>query len=167
MRSNYEIRFLLTLTLSAVFAGCSLFLGDEDAAKKNTHIKFEAPPSPYLRLSITTADTVWQSQETGNSIAINSTCKKNAEKNLSALENNLLLGIEHLKIINETSEKLDGQDARRVVAEGKSEGVAIQADLVILEKNDCTYDLAYIARKKTYETEHGIFDKFLPGFHAP
>ena len=158
----------LYLLIFFTINGCALLIGsDEDPTKKNTAIQFEAPTAPYSKLNVSSADTVWQSSDTGNTIAINSTCQKKEEKDLNALEKNILLGVDHLNILSEQTQKYNGEDARRVVAEGKTEGIPIQADILILEKNKCTYDLAYIARKKTYDTEHVVFENFLTKFRAP
>ncbi len=159
-------RALLFVFLGSGF-GCALLGSGEDPVKKNPGIKFQPPPNPFAQSHISSADQVWQSESTGNTIAINSTCQEYSDLTLKDLQQNILGGIENLKVQSDKTVSFDGREAQRIVSVGSAEGVSISVDLLILKKNNCTYDLAYIARSKFYDDEHGIFETFLKRFHAP
>ena len=166
-QSARKISFIFLLSIVSFLCSCALFFGDEDPVKKDTSIHFLPPSEPFKKIDAAGADSVWQSKTTGNTIALNTSCKKNDDRDLKTLEENILLGIENLKIKSEKEIQVDGKPAQRVLAEGSTEGVPVLADLLILKKGDCTYDLDYIARSHLFEEEHKHFDKFITGFHTP
>lgn len=121
---------------------------------------------PFQKIDESTADGVWQSEKTGNTIAINSSCRK-AGDTIKSEEDSVLAGIEHIKSRQSQRITLDGSTADRIHAEGTSDGDLVDVDLVIVKKSDCTYDLAYVGRRATFKEELGIFQTFLERFHAP
>src|ERR1700722_15139876 len=102
MKKNaaYILRILIFSAFLISSVGCALFSSDEEPAQKNTKLQFEDPDMPYRKIDVSNADSVWQSNDTGNTIAINSSCKKD-DANLKTLEDNILAGVDHLK--NRTS----------------------------------------------------------------
>lgn len=153
------------LILSAL-AGCALFSTGEEPAEKSTVFHYEDPAMPFHKIDESTADGVWQSEKTGNTIAVNSSCRKE-DDSLKSEENSILAGIEHLKSRTSKKIKFDGETADRIHAEGETDGDLVDVELVIVRKDDCTYDLAYVARHVSFNEELGIFEKFLERFHAP
>jgi hypothetical protein len=168
-RLNARIMKSILLMAGSALAlqGCALLGSDDDPVQKNTAIKLEVPPTPWREVHISSADRVWQSTETGNTIAINSMCQRYSDLSLKKLQENILAGVENLKIRTEAKTMFKGREAERVVVDGTTDGIPIVVDLLILKKNGCTYDLAYIARDKTFDQERKIFEKFLTGFNAP
>jgi hypothetical protein len=171
MKRNFEklkAALIIFLLLSAfALSSCSLLSSDNDSPRKNANVKYDFPPSPFVQLDTTDADAAWQSKTTGNTIALNSTCSKDTDRDLKDLEKSILNGVDNRSIESEKSVKLDGVDARRVLVSGSTEGISIRTDIVTLKKGDCTYDLSYIGRKKNFEEDHGAFEKFIKKFHAP
>jgi hypothetical protein len=159
-----QIIFVASATL---LAGCAIFGNIEDPAKKNVNIKYETPDSPFEKLDTTNTDSAWQSSVTGNTIAVNSTCAKGLEKDPKDLQISILSGVENLKIESDQPIKVDGNNGRRVIADGRTDGINIRADIVTLKKGECAYDLSYIGRKKTFDAEHATFEKFIGRFQIP
>ena len=155
------------LAFFAACLGCAILGSGEDPVKKNPDIKFDSPNKPYEKSHISSADHVWQSGLTGNTIAINSTCQQYNDLTLKNRQQNILAGIDNLKVQTDDTVTFDGREAQRIVSLGTADGVPISVDLIILKKNNCTFDIAYIARTKTYKEEHLTFEKFLTGFHVP
>jgi len=158
---------LMSMAALSLLGGCALFSGDEDFGHKNSGIRFVEPDSPYKRIDVTSADRVWQSTRTGNTIAVNSVCKTSEDRSLKALEQSILSGVENLKVNSTGNLTVDEAKADRIGAEGKTDGVPIDIDLIEFRKGECTYDLAYVGRKKDFSSEQKIFNRFLEGFHAP
>ncbi|MDZ4677645.1 MAG: hypothetical protein SGI74_09070 [Oligoflexia bacterium] len=156
---------ILILFLST--SGCAILGSNDDPAVKSVNTKFSPPDSPYEKSNVSSADQVWQSKKTGSTIAVNSMCQKYADLSLKNLEQNILTGIENLKVIEEQDTTFDEREASRILAEGTIDGVPIRIDLLIFKKNNCTYDLAYISRPQNFTVEKPIFEKFLSNFHAP
>lgn len=146
---------------------CAIFGGGDDPAVKNLSVKVAAPPSPFEVITTTNADHLWQSRRTGNTIAINSACLEKNKEDLSSLEHGILEGVDHVNQVKEEKITVDGAPAERTHAEGKTEGVPISIELVTIKKENCTYDLAYVARTVTYKSELEVFNKFVERFHVP
>jgi hypothetical protein len=152
----------------AAAAGCAVLGGgDDDPGVKNKAKQYTPPSSPFEKVSVSSADEVWQSSDTGSTIAVNSLCRKYQDVSIERLRENILSGIDELKV--ETTEKgtFDGRDSERVTVSGKTDGIPVTVSILIFKKNGCTYDLAYISRKQNFEKELQLFESFLKGFHVP
>jgi hypothetical protein len=158
---------ILICTMIISIAGCAILGTADDPVVKSSNAKFSAPDSPFEKSNVSSADQVWQSKKTGSTIAVNSMCQKYSDLSLKNLEQNILAGIENLKVIDDKTTNFDGREASRLLAEGTTDGVPIRIDLLIFKKNNCTYDLAYIAKPQNFHLEKPLFEKFLGDFHAP
>lgn len=166
-RLKAQIMNLGFLILASGTSACALLGSDDDPVRKSGNISLEAPSAPWQEMHISSADRVWQSRKTGNTIALNSMCQKYTDVSLKKLQENILAGVENLKVRSEKTVMFKGREAERIVVDGTTDGIPITIDIFILKKNGCTYDLAYISRDKTFESERPDFDKFLGGFNPP
>lgn len=159
----------LAFAFCAPLTGCALLGGgdEENVGTKNKEIKYKAPPTPYTQVLISSADYVWQSKKTGSTIAINSLCNRYQDGTLSNLKKNILSGIDGLSI--EKTEKIihSGKEAEKIMVKGTTEGVPINVSLLILQKNGCTFDIAYISRASSFNSELAHFEKFLKDVVIP
>ena len=168
MYADKKIFLIILIASTALLEGCALLGGgDEEIGTKNTEVKYIHPAAPFEEVSVTSADKVWQSKKTGNTIALNSLCKKYEPMTLDNLKKNMLSGFDDLKIEKTENVTLSDREAQRILASGKAEGVPITVNILILKKNNCTYDIAYIARTAHFEKEKPQFEKFIQGFQAP
>jgi len=156
----------ILITLYSLTA-CAIFGGGDEEPVKNLNIKMTPPPNPYEEIKVSSADHVWQSLKTGNTIAYNSSCVEKNKEDLHSLEKGIFSGVQNVVIKNELKITVDGAPAVRTYAEGKTDNIPISIDLVVIEKNNCTYDLAYVARTTTFGAERSIFDNFIERFHSP
>jgi hypothetical protein len=160
--------FILKVMSAGFFlgmGGCALF-SVEAPPEKNANIKFTNPQEPFRKIDESTADSIWQSMKTGNTIAINSSCTKD-EGSIKKMEDSILSGVENLKSRKTQKIQIDDVGADRIHAEGTTDGIKVAIDLVEMRKGDCMYDLAYVARLSSFAEEIDLFDQFLKGFHAP
>lgn len=155
------------LVLATLTQGCAILGGGDDPVVKAEDYTYSNPEGSFEKVSISSADAVWQSRKTGNTIAVNSMCQKYVNVSLTNLQNNILAGIEDLEIIEESQPMFNRRRSKRVLAKGNTDGVPIQIDLLTLKKNTCTFDIAYIGRTKTFENERTLFSKFLQRFKVP
>ncbi|MCC6276723.1 MAG: hypothetical protein IT289_02265 [Oligoflexia bacterium] len=163
-RVSAIIFMILTLLLSS---GCALLGGTDDAEVKASNIKFNPPSSPFKKVSVSSADHVFQSEKTGSTIAVNSLCQKYVDVKLTHLRDNILAGVEQLKTESETDITYNDREGKRVVALGTMDVIKVKVDLLIFKKNNCTFDLTYISRPEFYATEKRHFDDFLARFKVP
>ncbi len=164
----YFLVFSFAVIVIGLQSGCAILgVGEDDAAVKSFSYKSNAPEKPFQKINMSTADAVWQSDKTGNTIAVNSLCRKYQEVSLEHLKENILSGIDDLKIEQSQTTTFDGRDAERVTVSGKTDGIPVSVSVLTYKKNGCTYDLAYIARANNFDKEVSYFEKFLTGFHVP
>ncbi len=160
--------FTMTLLITPLaLSGCAIFSGGDDEPVKNENVHASPPQSPFEEVKVSSADHVWQSRKTGNTIAYNSACQEKLKADLGTLEKGILKGVDNLKILNETRLTVDGAPAERTRVEGKTEGIPISVDLVVIKKGNCTYDLAYVARTISFSAEQSTFQQFIERFHTP
>jgi len=161
------LKHILTLIALYALTACALFGGGEEDPVKNLNLKMTPPPNPYEEIKVSSADHVWQSLKTGNTIAVNSSCVERNKEDLHSLEKGIFSGVDNVIVRSETKITVDGAPADRTYAEGKTDNIPISIDLVVIEKNNCTYDLAYVARTATFAAERALFDNFIERFHSP
>ncbi len=158
----------LLLLLLAIQSACAIIGGgDDDPGAKAKVIEHRPPATPFEKVSVSSADEVWQSRQTGSTIAVNSLCKKYQDVSLKRLRENILAGIEDVQVEKTENGSFDGRDSERVTVNGKTDGIPVKVNILIYKKNNCTYDLAFIARKEHFDKEVNIFEDFLKGFHVP
>ena len=158
---------LLQLMLYSLSA-CAIFSGDEDPVKKDEKVRLQVPSSPYQEVNITSADRVWQSTVTGNTIALNTACQPGSgKKPLEEIGKRLLSDVDQLKIEKVETVTVDGAPAEKTQAQGVTGNIPIEIEAVTIKKGDCIYDLAYVSRKATFQTEQHYFDVFIERFRIP
>jgi hypothetical protein len=160
-------RVFAILVFTMIATSCALLGGSDDQEMKSKDFKFSSPASPYKKVSISSADYVYQSEKTGSTIAINSLCQKYSDVKLDNLKSNILVGVDNLKVDQERTVTFNDREGKRTIAYGSTDGVRIRVDILIFKKNNCTFDLAFISRPDLYMTEAKIFEDFLVGFKVP
>jgi hypothetical protein len=150
-----------------IAAGCSLFSSDESILK-NKNVQVEAPSLPFEEVDVTSADRVWQNKVNGNTMAYNSACEDAFKKQtVDALEENILSGVDEIKIFSKEKIKIDGTDGERTRAEGQVENVKVMFELITYKKGNCAFDLAYVGRVSTFSKDLVSFEHFADRFHTP
>ena len=140
MRHGY---FIFLIVGALYLPGCAVLGGSEETTERSTNFKFQEPPAPFKKFSGSTADYAWQSDRTGNTIAVHSMCQKYDDVKLDLLADNILAGVDNLNILQREKLKFDERDAERILADGKTDGVPVSVDILVLKKNSCTYDLVF------------------------
>ena len=167
MSRLYPLCFVFLLTAAFVLPACALLGGSDEVVEKSTNYKFQEPPAPFKRYEGSAADRAWQSEKTGNTIAIHSMCQKYDDVKLDLLADNILAGVDNLNILQREKLKFDGREAERILADGKTDGIPVSVDILVLKKNNCTYDLVYAGRKSNFQRESSYFADFIKRFTAP
>ena len=123
---------------------------------------------PFQEVDVTSADRVWQNKTNGNTIAYNSACEDSFRKQtVDSLEENILTGVDQIKVFSKEKMKIDGTDGERTRAEGQVENVKVMFELITYKKGNCAFDLAYIGKALSFPTDLVTFEHFAEGFHTP
>ncbi len=153
---------IILCSLSATAACVSVSLGNKQP-KNYENISFSPPPSPYTELQVQAADKSWQNSNNGNTISFMSNCDQSSEPTLEILSKMALDGVENLKIVEQKKVNYNGREALSTVLLGRVDGVPIQADLTVLKKNNCVFNVTYIASIHTFMNDLASFKKFWSG----
>lgn len=153
------ILFFISCYFFATTACVSVSLGNK-SGKTYEEIFFNAPADPYTELKVQSADRSWQNSKNGNTISYMSTCETASEPTLEVLSTIALDGVEDLKIVEKKKFNYNGREALNTILLGRVDGVPIQADLTVLKKNNCVFNITYIGSIHTYMSDLSIFKKF-------
>jgi hypothetical protein len=161
--------------------GCSLFFGNirpvEEKSKHYHVIDLSQKSEEWEKLenqSSTTAeipeqgsvsDTAFQSNQTAAIISLNSACKqyesKQPQQSLKKLSSELFLGITDVTFLEEKELVIQGVPALETTIRGQLSGEDTQLRAVVLQKQNCVYDLMYIARPEKFEKNLRDFSRFV------
>lgn len=156
--------FLILLTLASACVSVNV----RPAAPRHAeNLKFSEPVSPFQKQSDSAADFVWQSQKTGNTIAVISECKTTMETPLEALETDTINAMTDPQIVSTSHLTYNDREAIQTTATGLMDGIAIQMKVVTFKKNACNFILTYVGRASMVAREQSTFENFLKGFKAP
>lgn len=160
-------RSFLILILFTLMSACVSVNVRPPASKRAADLQFVDPAKPFKKQSNDNADNVWQSQKTGNTIAVISECKTPIEVPLQSLENDTIYAMTDAKILNTSEITYNDRAAIETTASGLMDGIDIQMKVVTFKKNSCNFILTYVGRSKNFVPEESVFENFLKGFIAP
>ncbi|OQW50237.1 MAG: hypothetical protein A4S09_00135 [Proteobacteria bacterium SG_bin7] len=160
MIRKFKFTIFFVLCFFFITAACvSVSLGSKNG-KSYDNIFFNAPADPYSELKVQSADRSWQNTKNGNTISYMSNCEQTSEPTLEVLSSIALDGVEDLKIVEKKKINYNGREALNTVLLGRVDGIPIQADLTVLKKNNCIFNITYIGSIHTYMSDLSIFKKF-------
>ena len=109
-------------------------------------------------------DLAFQSKKTASIISLNSACRRrneNENKTLEGFSDLLLLGINHLQIVDRKEVKVQNVPALMTQAEGDINGEMMTLKTIVLRKGACVYDLMYVSRPEHFQLHDKDFARFV------
>jgi hypothetical protein len=119
--------------------------------------------SAWTRVSLSGANLAFRNAA-GGSILINATCEGISDVPLDVLANQALFGVEQKLEQGRELFTLDGRAALRTRLTGSLDGVPVALDLVVMKKDNCTYDLELVAGEREFSDRDQEFWRFVQGF---
>jgi hypothetical protein len=105
------------------------------------------------------ADLVLRRSDGPASIAVATTCGPPAEGPLASLGRHLFFGLRDRAIVARSERSLDGVVALQTTLAATLEGQPVEVSAVVLRRDQCLFDLMYLAAP-------AIFPRHLPAFEA-
>lgn len=139
--------------------------GGEAPKAKQLHVD---PPSSSLfqKIDLSGADAAWKSKQTANTISYQTDCSVNVIP-IEKQRADVLSTIPNAKLTSSRISEFDERESILSDVEGKVDGIPLQLQILNYSKNGCRYTVTYAGKKKNFESELDIFNKFLNGFRAP
>jgi hypothetical protein len=139
---------ILGLSLGLCLLSCSMFVPNLSNDKKSSTYSIKFASSDWLKIPPNTADLALKKDQTGSIIFVNSICQKYNEVELTQLTDNILRGIDNLKIERKEEINYSERKAIRTSANGLMDGVPTFLDFLTVKKSGCVYDFVLICSKK-------------------
>jgi hypothetical protein len=96
------------------------------------------------------------------SIAVNATCKGYEDVPQAALVNHLLFGTTQRAYLLDEEVTLDGRGARHSLIEAELDGVPVRAEIYLLTRAGCVFDLSYVSDRQARGRDQ--FTRFVHAF---
>jgi hypothetical protein len=119
----------------------------------------------WKRIRVEDANLAFKHQN-GGAIVCNAICGDNDIRDvpLDVLINQSLFGVEDQNEISREALKLDSRAAVRTHVSGTLDGVSIDLDLVVMKKDNCTFDFQLVTTPGTFAARQPDFEQFFQGF---
>jgi len=119
----------------------------------------------FERLDMDQNDLAWHAPSLGAIVQVNATCDPFQDVPLTSLTNHLLIGFTDRDRRSEDRVRLDGREALRSYYVASLDGVPRELLLLVMKKDECTYDFALIAPPgSSFERARPDFERFVAGF---
>ena len=94
-------------------------------------------------------------------MAVAVSCPEQETGPLPALVRHLFFGIRQVKQVRQERILLDGAEGLDTMITGRWEGAPVQIRSVVIRRQDCLYDLLYVAPSDAFGVRSADFDRFL------
>jgi hypothetical protein len=156
---------IAVIAVCLLLGGCrSVSLRDGVVTTPDTRYRIGPVPSTWSQVNLKDSDLSWVTNPSAYAFWVDSTCKEYQDVPLVALNRQLLIGFTDAQRLEQTTNTIDGRDALFSHYLAKMDGVARELGLVVLKKDGCIYDFAYIAPPGSYGVHRGEFEALVNGF---
>jgi hypothetical protein len=145
-------------------AGCASS-GFQDNVYRDAHVCYRVGPldASWHRFNVSDCNVAFRHVD-GGSILANGRCSGIKDVPLDVLTNQAVIGLEDKQEHSREVITLDGRAALRTRMSATLDGVPVELDLVVLKKDNCTYDLQLVAGQKVFAERESDFWRFVEGF---
>jgi hypothetical protein len=156
---------MVVIAVGLLLGGCrSVSLREGVVSTPDTRYRVGPVPADWHQVNLKDSDFSWVTSPPAYAFWVNSTCKEYEDVPLVALNRQLLIGFTDVQKVEQKTQMLDGRDALFSHYRAKMDGVERELDLVVLKKDGCIYDFAYVAPVGGYAVRQGQFRALVDGF---
>ena len=156
---------MVVLAVGLLAGGCrSVNLHEGVVYTPDTRYRIGPIPADWHQVNLKDSDFSWVTSPPDYAFWVNSTCKEYEDVPLVALNRQLLIGFTDVQKLEQHTAMLDGREALFSHYTAKMDGVARELGLVVLKKDGCIYDFAYVAPVGQYASRLGQFQTLVNGF---
>lgn len=163
--SNMSKMLILLGALSV--AGCIHLNLGESSPLKASNLEYIEPSRPFILFKDTDADKSWQSNVTGNVIALFSDCSRNSDRPLNQAIGEISKGFDRLETSKQNVIFFNGREAIYGEFKGHIDGIKVSMESLVFNKNKCFYQLTFSGVSNQLDREKNIFEQFKKDFKAP
>lgn len=150
------------IIVSFLLAGCINLPFGASKKQRSEAISVVSPTTPYEKISSKHVDQGWIHSKNGSTISYISDCS-DANVSLKQMELMALSGLYNLKVLDQNEITFSERKALRTKAQGDVDGVAVNVDLLVTQKNGCRYTFTLTGFPKSFTQVQNDFNQFLNG----
>ncbi len=152
------------LGLALLLGGCT---GHREARRLEGRFALGDPQGEWRSVKAGSADRAWFHNGIGASIYADSNCAtRYDDRPLQKLAEAVVYGIGSGEPLREEARSVDGRDAWLRVVDASIDGVTMRVGVLVLKKDECVYDLLYLAPPTTFDSGWPAFESVLAGFRS-
>ncbi|MCU1283267.1 MAG: hypothetical protein JWM53_6813 [bacterium] len=160
-------RCTLLIALFAAIGGCGAHTTVRGGIYHAAHTSYRLGAlGPRWQRHASDADVAFYDPQLDAMIMVNSECPVEHDAPLRVAANTLLIGFTDRETLAEQSVPLAGREALHRRLRAKLDGVPLALDLFVLKKDDCLYDLVYLAPPDAPARGAADFDRLVSGFET-
>ena len=158
---------MVVIAVGLLAGGCrSVSLHDGVVYTPDTRYRVGPIPTDWHQVNLKDSDFSWVTSPPAYAFWVNSTCKEYEDVPLVALNRQLLIGFTDVQKLEQRTQMLDGREALSSHYIAKMDGVARELGLVVVKKDRCIYDFAYVAPVGQYPDRLEQFQALVAGFQT-
>lgn len=136
--------------------------GGPDKGIKSEVISINFKQNGWSKIKADLADFAFKHRSSKSILLVNSLCRKYDRTTLEQLTDNILAGLQQIKITKQEERKLFGRSSLRSQAHGQLDGVTTNMLFEVVKRDRCIYDFALITESKTIDANLiADFDRLL------
>jgi len=158
---------MVVIAVGLLAGGCrSVNLHDGVVYTPDTRYRVGPIPADWHQVNLKDSDFSWVTSPPAFAFWVNSTCKEYEDVPLVALNRQLLIGFTDVQKLDQRTQMLDEREALLSHYIVKMDGVARELALVVVKKDRCIYDFAYVAPVGRYPDRLEQFHALVAGFQT-
>ena len=123
-------------------------------------------PEGWETLKTKVRAAAWYNPDYRATISTDVLCESSTgDRPLSVVAGDVAAAIEDREVTDSEKFMLDERGALRERVSGSVDGVPVEMDVVVVKKNNCSFDMIAIASPEDMPAVKPIFDEFISGFH--
>jgi hypothetical protein len=156
---------MVVLAVGLLLGGCrSVSLREGVVYTPDTRYRIGPIPADWHQVNLKESDFSWVTSPPDYAFWVNSTCKDYQDVPLVALNRQLLIGFTDVQKWEQQTQMLDGREALFSRYTVKMDGVERELQLVVVKKDGCIYDFAYVAPVGRFADRLSQFQGLVRGF---
>lgn len=158
---------LLSALFASACAGSPRSFAHGVFRDRDTTYRVGPLPPEWSRLPLRGGGDLAFANHEGGTIYADSTCGQPSEDGpLPVLLRRMLFDVQVVRELSRRELTLDGRRALATHLVGELDGVPVELELVVLEKDGCVYDLGLIAGEAAFPERRPDFERFALGFET-
>jgi len=157
------------LVVAATAGGCGHVSSLDDGVlhKGDVSVRFGPVPPGWALITVQGADVAYRDEAHEGSVLFDVRCSaRDNDAPLPSLTEHLIMGTTARDVQSEETIPFDGREALHTWMTAKLDGVPMQYDLYVMKKDECVYDLVYVAPPDRFALGAPAFERFAAALHG-